>query len=617
MSAQRQISLFDNPNEGNGTARRALRSLSLIENSPPSVFSEELYMKHIGVLDLSVRAHHALKSYGCTAIGQAIDVLREYCEAGFTRVRNFGHKGIMELDAKLSAYLIQYEGSRSSGNATDASAIALRSDPFDSDLTKRWRSLIRLVVGEVEQDRLNGVAVFDGYPLAYWLHKDITSNSKQWLKRMCQRLEHALLLQSVSDELVSLLMDIPARDLDIFMRRTLALRPTLEELGREWGLTRERIRQIERRTERRLADRISVSPCLRIQSAIAIAKEMGAEITYSAWVERITRSGLLGQWSPQANKGILSTITPADLLIAVCNLSEAGTASAHCLLPENLRCLIGHEDVTANVIKTAKQLPKATIRDIRKQAKNGGAVHIPSTSKELGLPVEETRALLLQLGYERVTDDWFMLKPHKTQEEFDRTWAVVHTVLKMLRFCGPLEIDQAARGLRRRASRQGYSVPPPAVLTQVLTRYRFVVKDGYVTWHDDNLSTASTGETIALGLVEALGPVVSHFELVQAFIEAGLSVPALSAVLRYSPLLVKVDSGLYKLRGKAVSHGDIEKARLRQPITDTNSEIKFDTSGAIHLRLNLGVCIQHIVDTQCIQHIVDMRVRRIQHIVDM
>lgn len=33
--------------------------------------------------------------------------------------------------------------------------------------------------------------------------------------------------------------------------------------------------------------------------------------------------------------------------------------------------------------------------------------------------------------------------------------------------------------------------------------------------------------------------------------------------------------------------------------------------------LKLGVCIQHIVDTQCIQHIVDTRVRRIQHIVDM
>jgi len=160
--------------------------------------------------------------------------------------------------------------------------------------------------------------------------------------------------------------------------------------------------------------------------------------------------------------------------------------------------------------------------------------------------------------------------------------------LKMLRFCGSLELKEVRNGLRRHALRGGYVVPPPPILAHVLAAYGFEMQDGHVSQQQENPSNASTSEEIILEELEYRGPIVSHYELAQAFAQAGLSVAALSAALRYSPLFTRVDVGLWKLRGKSVTHGDIRNARQRQPVTAADPEILFDPTGAVRLRLNLG-----------------------------
>jgi hypothetical protein len=290
--------------------------------------------------------------------------------------------------------------------------------------------------------------------------------------------------------------------------------------------------------------------------------------------------------------GVVGNIHPkmssVDLMFAVCNPEKSADIPKHFQMPENLRLVVNYKNLSASAVKAIAQLPKEAVRAVRKQAKNGGAVHVPSVTKDLGLTVDETRSVLSELGYKQISSDWYMLRPRKSGKGADRLWAVFHTVLKMLQFCGPLEVKEVCSGLRKHVSRQGYVVPPIPIMLQVLTAYGFKLQDGRISWPCENLSTTSTSETIILRELDRLGPVVSHFELLQAFAQAGLSVPALYVTLRYSPLFAKADMGLYKLRGKVITQGDIQNTKERQTVTVADPEIQFDPTGVICFRLNLG-----------------------------
>jgi RNA polymerase sigma-32 factor len=60
--------------------------------------------------------------------------------------------------------------------------------------------------------------------------------------------------------LATLLAELPARDQDIVRRRLLAEDPaTLEQLGATWGVTRERVRQLEEKVKERIRGRLEPS----------------------------------------------------------------------------------------------------------------------------------------------------------------------------------------------------------------------------------------------------------------------------------------------------------------------------------------------------------------------
>jgi hypothetical protein len=121
-----------------------------------------------------------------------------------------------------------------------------------------------------------------------------------------------------------------------------------------------------------------------------------------------------------------------------------------------------------------------------------------------------------------------------------------------------------------------------------LVAYGFQLQDERLSWSGANRSTLSASEALVLREIERLGSVVTHYDLSQAFMGAGLSLPALSNTLAHSPLFAKVKSGLYKIRGTIISLEDISKAEERQSTTAANPEVIYDTSGAIRFRLNLG-----------------------------
>ena len=91
----------------------------------------------------------------------------------------------------------------------------------------------------------------------------------------------------------------------------------------------------------------------------------------------------------------------------------------------------------------------------------------------------------------------------------------------------------------------------------------------------------STSETIIMDCLERIGPVVHHAELANAFIENNLSYPALPAVLSYSPLFEKIETALYKVRGKSISYQDIERAKTVGNRQSLDPEVDYDTNGNV------------------------------------
>jgi RNA polymerase sigma-32 factor len=65
------------------------------------------------------------------------------------------------------------------------------------------------------------------------------------------------------EELDAFLRDIPARERTIFRSRLLRDDPiTLERLGRRFGISKERVRQLEERMIAKLRERLSACPGL-------------------------------------------------------------------------------------------------------------------------------------------------------------------------------------------------------------------------------------------------------------------------------------------------------------------------------------------------------------------
>ncbi len=536
---------------------------------------EFLYDIPLSVLGLSLRPYNALMRQGLTTLG-AMLVVREFHRKGSVAIRNLGGKSMAELEQKLAEYL----GDRANDLLTTNRVVKV-AQPVD-DLKERWQELQRNLNQEISLERLCGNVILDSRTLDAWLNRDIV------LQGEAHSLEKVLAYKTICDELVELFEGATSDRVEMFTYRFGFKRRTLEELGDKRKITRERVRQIVKRIETTINERLLIKPCFRIQSALAIAEEMGSEIVFSDWVRRISASGLLGKWDAETAVNIPPNLSPADLMIAVCNLQHSKSVLDCYKLPENLRLVLGHKKLSATIIKVINDTPKETIRAIHRQARNGGAVHVPSTAKELALNDEETRVVISSWGYKRISDDWYMLRPQKRGQKNHHLRAVFYNVLKMLKFCGSLELKDVCGGLRKHVSRGGYLVPPPSILAQVLTAHGFQLRDGYVSWQHENPSTASSSEEVVLREIDRNGPIVSHFELVQAFAQSELSLPALSVTLRYSPLFTKVETGLYKLRGKNITQGDIERTQKRQPLTDADPEVEFDLSGSICFRVNLG-----------------------------
>ena len=91
---------------------------------------------------------------------------------------------------------------------------------------------------------------------------------------------------------------------------------TLRQTGVELGVSRERVRQLENEIKNKtisISSLKSKPALLRMQSALLIAGDLGLDITYENWTQRVRSSGLVGDWTIQDYAGT----DPVEAMIAV------------------------------------------------------------------------------------------------------------------------------------------------------------------------------------------------------------------------------------------------------------------------------------------------------------
>ena len=118
----------------------------------------------------------------------------------------------------------------------------------------------------------------------------------------------------------------------------------------------------------------------------------------------------------------------------------------------------------------------------------------------------------------------------------------------------------------------------------------FVLVDGLLRFKDTPVKIPSlTGpEKIFVRIVQTEGPVVSFESLYGGLAREGFSIASHSKLLGESPIVQKVESGLYTLVGMPYDAVDIERAKHDLTRVSANYTMKPRSDGIMEFEVNVG-----------------------------
>lgn len=349
---------------------------------------------------------------------------------------------------------------------------------------------------------------------------------------------------------------------------------TLEEVGAQFGLTRERVRQVCFLMERTLAEAPSAAPALeRLLAALArvvpcspeeaneqfarfLGEGAGTESLLD-WARMLGRENLPVQLM-HTRARVRGALVSVKMFESAQNANWVGAALRHASRDcSQVGC--------TNIVRVAGLL-----------ALEEGAAP--------GAQALET-ALAAAAGFRWLDAEsrWFTLG--STDE-----CAAANRVRKILAVaCEPVSTDQIAAAfvtddvwLYREAPGLGLATPPPHVLRELFTGWawlRVVQKNRFVPAVALTAQALlSRTERLALAVIETHDGVACRFEVVEAVKAQESDSPmAATVMLGASPIIEKLEHGLYKLRGRRVGHAAIDAARGRLRAKMTHGAPAFET----------------------------------------
>ena len=557
----------------------------------------------ISQLNLSSRIQSALKRDGIWTVEE----LAAAVESGLVRrIRNIGEQSIAEIESELDRVTRtemprqpdEFDAISPGGTDMQPSAPIVRVEiPMISAKVIRWQA--RVIEKQISLGLLHRQARIAGKSVADWLSTASSISPSEAFNILASIIDSSI---SICEELSTLLDGRSASDIIILLSRYGYDHKTLKEAGKEMCLSRERVRQVSDKLNRSMKGRVGsmlnaesvtrpamLPALLRTQSALQIADDIGLAITYDGWERRIRSSGMVGRWNSCDYEGT----DPVEVMMAVCKLL-ADYDIPELTIPDNLSFAIelairGTPHLPAKVEQIRRTLPRETEKLIRRHTGCSGGVHARWLSEEIATEPGQAGEILMALGYTAVSEDWFVVRGRNHNYEVNRSDPLERSLRKMSQYCGPLNADDICAGVRNAASRTRFPVPPPDVMEKILRVHGYKSEEGLYYWDGEINEQLSASELTIMNCLETRGRVVHHTELVQAFIEGGLSVPAVYKVLNSSSLFVRIGRALYKLRGRSVTREDIERAENAAEVTSVGVEVEYDKSGRIKVSATLSL----------------------------
>lgn len=556
----------------------------------------------IGRLNLTSRSFNALTSSGIRTVSE----IARLVESGkIQTIRGLGREDIWEIKDRLTEIKIQ-----------DQTKVDANTNPTPRQITVdaipkrviRWQS--QLVVKQLSAELLHKHARIAEHSVEEWLAEINVTENEQLYEVLATILNSSL---NICEEIEFLLGQIPRKDyLTVLLSRYGFEQKTLLQIGQEIGVSRERVRQIDYELKNKLSDTARAiveakstkdikgcSTLLRMQSSLLIARDMGLDIKYKQWTQRSWASGLIGSWKSQDFIGK----DAVEIMIAICNM--LADYRLPCLqIYENLQYAVqlaasGKPNVPAKILHACKTLPNTTKRLINRHTKHSGGVHAKWLSEEIETELEEIKNILQGLKYNELSKGWFIPIVMRNPNEISARGVFHRALRKMFQHCGPMSIDNVCSGLRHVLSRTNFPVPPPDVMDEIVKIYGYRCTDGLYYWDRPSDEHLNAGETVIMDCLDRIGPVVHHSELTHAFIKSDLSFPALSATLKYSPLFEKIETALYKVRGRSIGYQDIERAKAAGDRQSLNLEVEYDTDGNVIVSFTISAIVIGLGTVSC------------------
>lgn len=553
---------------------------------------------NIDVLGLSVRVHNAIRRAKLPTIGELLE-FREI--ASLLTIRNLGEKGVAEIEEKLSSVEL-IRNPKVDGEHSDVDDVRLEEGDsrilvgLDSSVAAGVRPVVlyasdviftlqAMLENELRVRRLHPNVEYCGETLDSFTNANDCGASILYF-----RLAHVLSAAvSVSDELERILSSLTDRELTVLHRRAGFRRQTLDEIGKTLLVTRERVRQIEKRLMKRAVGRLRAMPLIRIRSAILLANDM--ELSFDAWRESLVRSGLLGDWTDPRYLGL----DQIELMLAVCTLSADLSASV--TVPNSLNYMLrlrdkGTPSVSAKVLLLLEAMPNDVWRLIRRHSRHSGAVSLEWIIEQESVPFDRKQIgeILMARDFFAVESEWYM-STESMPDSRHKNHVLHNSLIKMFQYCGPLSISDVYFGIEHTLIRTKFPVPPINVLQVMLANYGYKIEENLWYWDGDVSEELNSPEQVIWDTINGFGGVAHHSELMQAIVDSPLSSVSLHASLIRSPIFDCFEKGLYKIRGTLHNNSATLRARSAAERTPVNLSVNRDSFGNITIVASLGILV--------------------------
>ena len=539
----------------------------------------------IEMLSLNVRFFNALRRSSICEIGELIELSDEQLFA----VRNLGEKGVAEIKERLARVTLidasPTAGENGSGEIWSGEPqilIDLGPPTIPRHEVVDWQQM--MLGRQIEAGKLHPQLKVDGYTLAELA--DIHSRTAGLYEILLKILTDPI---TVAQELEHLFNIMPPREMDILLRRFGLERQTLQMVASVFGITRERVRQLERQARRRVQPVASTLPLVRIRSAILFAHDM--DLSFDGWSNRLINTGLLGDWSRER----FSNVDQMELLVVVCKLLEVAEEAIE--IPESLKNMIrlyndGMSAAPARMLNLFNRYSGEVERLVRRHMRYSGAVSLDwlVNQDSVDFSKHDLGLILESKDYFIVDENWYMSREY-VPGSLEKDSVLHRSLLKMFQYCGPLHIRNVYFGIEHTLSKTDFPVPPIGVLEQLLPEYGYYNESGSWYWNGEMAEELNSGETAIWDNIIRSGGAAHHFELMQSIIASGLSGATLGATLARSPLFERFEAGLYMIRGSRPDFDTVLRARRAAERIPVELTIDRDTVGNITIGANLGILV--------------------------